>query len=158
MAQLGLGHVGIQPSPPFIHWDHSFSCSTTFSFSCCNNLFFCRSSKSTIVFLMDKACAHECLLGRSVADILCIAVHIQYVLRLPLRPDARPCIFEKSPFTIALALGESWLLLAHPQKNTYKGCSPEKAVSARLTNCNVATGWHVELSTLGPIVPSSSFI
>ena len=118
MAQLGLGHVGIQPSPPFIHWDHSFSCSTTFSFSCCNNLFFCRSSKSTIVFLMDKAagarparaCAHECLLGRAVADIMCIAVHIQYVLRSPLRPDARPCIFEKSPFTIAigLALGESW--------------------------------------------------
>ena len=100
MAQLGLGHVGIQPSPPFIHWDHSFSCSTTVSFSCCNsnNLFFCRSSKSTIVFLMDKApgarparaCAHECLLGRSVAYNLCIAVHIQYVLRSPLRPDARP--------------------------------------------------------------------
>ena len=121
-----------------------------------------------------RACAHECLLGRSVADIMCIAVYIQYVLRSPLRPDARPCIFEKSPFTIALglALGESWLLLAHPQKNTYKaaksnlrrkqGCSPEKAsnlsVSARLTNCNVATCWHVELSTLGPMVPSSSFI
>ena len=91
MAQLGLGHVGIWPSPPFIHWDHSFSCSTTFSLSCCNNLFFCRSSKSTLVFLMDKApgarparaCAHECLLGRSVADIMCIAVHIQYVLRSP---------------------------------------------------------------------------
>ena len=86
-----------------------------------------------------RACAHECLLGRSVADIMCIAVYIQYVLRSPLRPDARPCIFEKSPFTIALglALHESWLLLAHPQKNTYKaaksnlrrkqGCSPEKA-------------------------------
>ena len=65
--------------------------------------------------ILDKApgarpCAHECLLGRSVADIMCIAVYLQFVLRSPLRPLAQPCIFEKSPFTIALglALGESW--------------------------------------------------
>ena len=135
MAQLGLGHVGIQPSPPFIHWDHSFSCSTTFFLSVVvTTCSFAGRPKAQSFFLMDKApgarparaCAHECLLGRSVADIMCIAVHIQYVLRSPLRPDARPCIFEKSPFTIALglALGESWLLLAHPQKNTSKRCSP----------------------------------
>ena len=149
---------------------------------CSSNFFFCGSSKSTVVFSMDKTpgarpCAHECLLGRSVADIMCIAVYIQYVLHSPLRPLARPCILEKSPFTITLglALGESWLLLAHPQKSTdvYKGlfpwegfprqtcnnhlrrkqgCSPEKAlnlsVSVRLTNCNVATCWQVELSKL----------
>jgi len=49
--------------------------------------------------------------------------------------------------TLGLALGESWPLLAQPQKNTdvYKGMLPWESFpfSAQLTNCNVGPCWHV---------------
>ena len=55
---LGLGRVGIQPSPPFIHWDNSFSSHWDNSFSSLGRILgrcLCNRRKTTFSYFRGKA-------------------------------------------------------------------------------------------------------